>query len=114
MQNARATRSGRLRAALAGASSRTSDHHSGAGLLYKRDGGVCFAPKSGHVGRRAARSRRGPTTASRTATVSCSIAGELPTGRAEIPFIAMGSNCAVGGHPSFIIQILSIVARLTR
>ena len=35
-------------------------------------------------------------------------------GRAEIPIIAMGSNGAVGGRPSFIIQILSIVSRTTR
>jgi hypothetical protein len=34
------------------------------------------------------------------------IGGRLPTGRAEIPIIAMASNGAVGGH-RFTIQILS-------
>ena len=36
--------------------------------------------------------------ASRTAIVSCSIDGELPSGRAEIPIIATGSADAVGEH----------------
>jgi hypothetical protein len=52
--------------------------------------------------------RFGPTTASRAAADSCSINRELPTGRTEIPIIAMGSTGAVGEHPSFIVHTLKL------
>ena len=61
MLNTTAARSGRLRAALAGASSRTSDHHSGGAVAISQEGGVCFAPKSGRVGRLSAPPRRAIT-----------------------------------------------------
>jgi hypothetical protein len=46
----------------------------------------------------------GPTTASRTATVSYSIHGNLPAGDAETPIISIGSEGAVGERPSFVIR----------
>ena len=52
--------------------------------------------------------------ASRAAAVSCSINRVLPTGRAELPIIAMGSAGAVRERPSFIVHTLKLSERALR